>query len=302
MSTFKRYTNNKGQIIVDFQGTLHEETTNTQFHLYDGSNVTTMNNEDYNKPENKTKFEKNKPFWLAKVVVAESEAINYLKANFNTELYNGKVNFKCLKRKYMPSVFPPMFFNAQGDKIDGVIAKGSYVNIRAVEEEYTMRDRTTGKPVTAKKLTLLGVSVLEDNASTGVQEVVAVDAGSDVTEVMKTIELLREELRLSRNENAKIKKGVDAIVDGMIEHHKELLSEFKNLRQELTETKTEVAELKAEVVELKEKTCQPVESSLQCNQEELTTEEIAEQLPDSLEEVAFNEALEECNYDDEIPF
>lgn len=283
MSTFKRYTNKKGQVIVDFQGTLHEETTNTEFHLYDGSYVTKMSNEEYNKPENKTKFEKNKPFWIAKVVVSESEAIEYLKANYNTEMYNGKVNFKCIKRKYMPSVFPPMFFNAEGEKIEGEIAKGSYVNIRAVEETYTAKDRATGKPVTAKKLTLLGVSVLEDNASTGVQQVTTTNTGSDTEEVMDYLKVLMAELKASRKENAKIMKDNAAIIDGLIEIQDEL--------------KKELVEVKAELKEIKDKALQPAQTPLQCTQEEETIEEWAEQLPDTVEEI---DSFEE--YEDEIPF
>lgn len=308
MSTFKRFTNKKGQVIVDMQATLHEDTTNTMLNLYANKAFTTMPNEDYNKPENKEIFKTDTPFWLAKVIVADDEAIKYLTENFNTELYNGKVNYKCIKRKYMPSVFSPMFFDENGNKINGVIPKGSYVNIRSIEETYTTKQN--GSSVTAKKLTMVGISIIEDNTSTGAQEVKSIDKGSDTENMMKYMKVLMAELKASRVENEKIMKDNAAIIDGLLEIRDEL-------KKELVEVKEELKEVKASVAEVKEKACQNNVSSLQCKEEDEAME-IMEESTESIEkleklgyedikydqqkEEAKSYGFEDGNFDDDIPF
>lgn len=266
MSAFNRFTNKFGKTMVDFQAVLHEEASNTSFNLYSNGKVTTMDNSEYDKPANSNMFRNDKPFWIAKAVVSEPEAMEYLQANFNTEMYNGKLNFKCIKRKYMPTVLPPMFFDANRNKMNGTIAKGSLVNIRAQEEEYTTKDKATGKPVTAKKLTLLGVSILEDNASTGAQEVVCNNQGSELDGMLQAINTLTGVVNQLQAQNKKIMSDTGAIIDGLIETRNTLKDEIAGLKTELDSVKEELKIIKT-VAPVKEDSCKVEDKSLQCEKE-----------------------------------
>lgn len=281
----KKFVNGKGETIIDFQAEMVEAVSNVEFFVYANGKVSTMKNSEYDK--NKDMFVKDKPFWGAKVSPLDKEAADYLKANFNTEIYNDKLLFKCTKRKYMPSVFPPMFYGEDGNQFDGVIPKGSIVNIRVCEEEYTRAQKLH------KKLTLRGISVIQNNTAKGVADVECrVTAETDHT-AMENMELQRQ-IKLLRSENAVIKKGVDAIVDGLLEHQAELLNEFKSLKEELVSVKEELASIKAS----NKNTCQNIQPPVECKQEDNKELEGAWDIPSDM----FDEDYFDKENDYDIPF
>lgn len=217
----KKQINNKGQNIINFQAVLAEDFSNTTMMLYSNKEITFHDNSEYDVMAKNGMFEKDKPFYGAKITDIELEAEEYLKENYNTELYNNKIYMKVIKRKYMKTVFPPMFFGVDGNRFDGVIKKGSTVNIRAEEEQYTSGG------ITYKKLVILGAKILIDNTSKENAQVYCNEIGGNTEqpkqnkETQSNTELLKE-LNELKDTNRLVLESMKALLDAVKETNKKI--------------------------------------------------------------------------------
>lgn len=279
----KRELNNKGQMIIDFQATLAEDFSNTTMMFYSEGKISHIENTDYDRLEKEGKFITDKPFYGAKITDVETEAETYLKENFNTEMYNGKLFMKLVKRKYMARVFPPMFYGVDRKRLDGVIPKGSVINVRAQEETYIKAG------VEHKKLTILGAAVIASNTATEKAEVYCADKGGNVepstvdnTEVLTAIEELKKQNQLMLK-----------VMKGLVEHNKELKTTVENIQKDNEELKQMV------------KTLQVNNNSLQLDQDKEETMEDVMDFGDFLNQEEENSTTVDTlteQFEDDIPF
>lgn len=284
---FKQYKNKRNENIIEFNAILHEDISNTRFYFFNEGSVKTMDNEDYNK--NKNLFNNDKPFWGGKFIAQDADAIEFLSDKMKADNYEGKVFFKIVKRKFTDTVFPPMFYNEEGDAINGVIPKGSMVNVVCAHEVYTKNKKQFNKIVLRGiKVTYLNEAESKEEVYYSEEEANRIEEAKAQVSSGQSNGSVEKEIKQVKNYLTKVNSNMDKIVEGLLEMNKELMEKISSLETKIDSVSEENKELKTCINNLKQ-VC--------CNKEE-TIEEWCENLPENIEEVQadFDE------FEDEIPF